>query len=228
MNIFVLSDELFFPPVELSSEEGILAIGGDLSPERLLLAYSSGVFPWYSENEPIIWWSPDPRFILFPNEIKISKSMKKFLKKNPYTLTVDTCFKEIITKCREVRLAQEGTWITNEMLDAYCRLHEKGFAHSVEVRHEGKLIGGLYGISLGKCFFGESMFSLMPNASKAALIFLNTGLIEKGFHFIDCQVYTKHLETLGAKNIPREVFISLLEKGLDAPTLKGSWTSLFK
>lgn len=214
MPIYRLTEDIVFPHPSLANEDGILAVGGDLSPERLLLAYSNGIFPWYSEDEPIIWWSPDPRFILYPKDIKISHSMKKLLKKQAFTVTFDTCFREVISNCASLRM-EDGTWITDEMIAAYTRLHELGFAHSVETWYEDKLVGGLYGIALGKCFFGESMFSTMPNASKTALITLSDKLLKKGFLFIDCQVYTKHLESLGAVKIPRSEFLEMLEKGLD-------------
>lgn len=226
MPIYKLNKQLIFPHPNLATEEGILAIGGDLSPGRLLLAYSNGIFPWYSEIEPIIWWSPDPRFILYPEEIKVSKSMSKLLKKNIFTIKMDTCFRDIITQCGTDR--QDGTWITTEMIEAYCKLHELGFAHSVETWHEGTLVGGLYGVSLGLCFFGESMFSKMSNASKAALITLSHILAKKGFLLIDSQVHTKHLESLGAKNIPRSEFLSLLSRALKQETLRGSWASFGK
>jgi leucyl/phenylalanyl-tRNA--protein transferase len=222
MPIYRLKHQIIFPNPELADEDGILAIGGDLSPERLLLAYSNGIFPWFSENEPIIWWSPDPRFILFPEEIKVSKSMSKLLKRGVYSITFDNCFRDVISHCANLRT--EGTWITPDMIEAYCKLNELGFAHSVETWFEGKLVGGLYGISLGVCFFGESMFSTMSNASKAALIVLTEQLKKKKFLFIDCQVHTNHLESLGAKHISRKDFLELLYKGLEAKTLRGSWS----
>lgn len=221
MPVFRLTKEIAFPYPELANEDGILAIGGDLSPERLLLAYRNGIFPWYTEDEPIIWWSPDPRFIIAPKDIIVSKSMKKILRKNLFRITFDTDFKSVITNCGELR--KGNTWITNDMIDSYCLLHELGYAHSVEAWFEGSLVGGLYGVSLGKCFFGESMFSIMDNASKAAFITLARILDEKGFTLIDCQVYTKHLESLGAVNTPREDFLQLLKKSLDFKTLRGSW-----
>lgn len=223
--MFLLDDRLIFPPVELSSKEGIVAIGGDLSIERLLLAYRSGIFPWYNEDEPIIWWSPDPRFVLFPSEFRISESLKKVIKKEIYKITFDTSFKKVITLCREVRL-KSGTWITNEMLEAYVKLHNEGFAHSVEAWYNDKLVGGLYGVSLGTAFFGESMFYLMENASKVALVKLVEFAKKNSFFFIDSQVYTSHLASFGARNIPRTEYISLLKRALEYPTLKGSWTNL--
>lgn len=214
MPIYRLSKELVFPHPSLGTEEGLLAVGGDLSPERLLLAYCNGIFPWFSKNEPILWWSPDPRFILYPNDIVISHSMKKILKKQTFNVTFDKCFRDVITNCGKLREDKEGTWITQDMVEAYCKLHDLGYAHSVEAWYEEKLVGGLYGIAIGKCFFGESMFSTMSNASKAAFITLTQKLIENHFLVIDCQVYTKHLESLGAVNIPREEFLKLIEKGI--------------
>lgn len=222
MPIYSLSDDLIFPHPSLSREDGLLAVYGDLSPERLLLAYSNGIFPWFSEDEPILWWSPDPRFILYPKDVKISHSMKKIIKKNIYKITFDTCFREVIYNCGNTR-KESGTWITNEMIEAYCKLHELGFAHSVEAWHENKLVGGLYGIIIGKCFFGESMFSTMSNSSKAAFIALCKLLEEKNFIVIDCQVYTQHLESLGAVNIPRNEFLELVKKGISMYPLKLSF-----
>ena len=219
MTIYRLSNDLVFPPPSNSEKDGLLAIEGDLSPERLLLAYSKGIFPWYSDDEPILWWSPDPRFIVFPKDIKISHSMKKLFKKNPYKVSFDTCFRDIISNCSNLR-KESGTWITKEMIEAYCKLHELGYAHSVETWFNGKLVGGLYGISIGKCFFGESMFSTMDNSSKVAFITLGKILYEKGFSMIDCQVHTTHLESLGAVYISRKEFLELVEKGISISPLK--------
>lgn len=224
MPIYRLTKELAFPHPSLASKEGILAVGGDLSVERLLLAYYNGIFPWFSEDEPIMWWSPNPRFILYPRDIKVSKSMGKLLRKNSFTVTFDTSFRDVISQCAALR--SEGTWITADMINAYCKLHELGLAHSVEAWYEGKLVGGLYGVSLGACFFGESMFSTMDNASKTALIVLSEKLIKRGFLLIDCQVYTKHLESMGAVNIPRKEFLKLLEEGLKSETVRGTWSLL--
>jgi len=220
MPIFKLTNDLIFPHPSLSDEDGLLAIGGDLSVERLLLAYENGIFPWY-EGQVILWWSPDPRFILYPKNLKISKSMNKVFRKNIYRITFDKCFRKVMTMCGELR--KGNTWINNDMIESYCELHNLGFAHSVETWYEDKLVGGLYGVSLGRCFFGESMFSLMDNASKAALITLTLKLEQLGFHFIDCQVYSKHLESLGAVNIPREDFLNQLANGLKFETLRGIW-----
>lgn len=225
MTIYRLTKEIIFPHPELADEDGILAVGGDLSPKRLLLAYSNGIFPWFSQNEPIIWWSPDPRFVLYPNEIRISHSMSKLLRRNTYKITFDTCFEEVISMCAKLRT--EGTWITKDIIKAYCNLHKLGFAHSVETWYEGKLVGGLYGVSLGRMFFGESMFSTMSNASKAALIVLTKNLLEKDFLLIDCQVHTNHLESMGGKSIHRKEFLSIIDKALEHETLLGSWTDIF-
>ncbi len=223
MPIFRLADEISFPPVQLTSKSGILAIGGDLSPGRLLEAYRQGIFPWYSEGDPIIWWSPDPRFVLFLNELKVSRSMKKVLRRDFFRITYDTHFREVVGLCQKSRRKQEGTWITEDMLEAYCALHTLGYAHSTEAWHEGKLVGGIYGVSLGRCYFGESMFSLINNASKAVLINLVYKLKELKFTFLDCQVYTAHLESLGARYVSRGDFLSLLAEGLKHETMRGNW-----
>lgn len=212
MPVFRLSKELLFPHPSLANEDGILAIGGDLSAKRLLLAYSSGIFPWFSEDEPILWWSPDPRFVLFPQDIVVSKTMRKILRRNTFKVTFDIDFRGVITRCGQLR--KGNTWITEDMVESYCKLNELGFAHSVETWFEGSLVGGLYGISLGKCFFGESMFSTMDNASKAAFITMVQILDEKGFTLIDCQVYSKHLESLGAVNIPRDLFLQIIQQSI--------------
>ncbi|NJO03203.1 MAG: leucyl/phenylalanyl-tRNA--protein transferase [Bacteroidia bacterium] len=229
MAYYFLNEDLYFPPVHKADEYGILAIGGDLSTERLLLAYQSGIFPWYSQEEPIIWWSPDPRFILYPTRLKISKSMKQVLKKQMFQITLDQDFREVIGSCQKIgRKGQNGTWITKEMVEAYCHLHELGYAHSVEVWLGGELVGGLYGVSLGSCYFGESMFSKVSNASKAGFITLVSRLSELNFTLIDCQVHTTHLESLGAENQPREQFMQDLQEALLARTLRGSWQNLLE
>lgn len=226
MAIYQVSDDYIFPPVEMANRNGILAVGGDLSPKRLLHAYLQGIFPWYSEGEPIIWWSPDPRFVLFPPEIRISRSMRQVIKKNIYTITYDTAFARVIRECGRARKGQDGTWITREMREAYTELHELGIAHSVEAWQDGKLAGGLYGVSLGRCFFGESMFTNSPNASKAAFIHLATCLRKLDFILIDCQVYTNHLMSLGAKSIARAEFLNYLDESLNSETLLGKWNDL--
>ena len=224
MPVFLLSDELLFPPVHFATSEGLLAVGGDLSPQRLLLAYQSGIFPWYSDDDPILWWSPDPRLLLYPEELRISRSLKKTLQRNYFHVTFDTCFRKIILSCAGIRVVRgQGTWITDEMVEAYVQLHKLGFAHSVETWYHDDLVGGLYGVSLGRCFFGESMFSSMNNASKIALVYLRDYLLLRNFDFIDCQVPTNHLKSLGAREISRKIFISQLKKSLNYPTHKGFW-----
>jgi leucyl/phenylalanyl-tRNA---protein transferase len=222
--VFLLSDTIEFPPPHLASEEGLLAVGGDLSQKRLLLAYRMGIFPWFSNNEPILWWSPDPRLVLYPHEFKISKTIKKIIKKEVFKVTMDLAFNEVINQCAQVRLKKnQGTWIVKDMIDAYCNLHESGFAHSVEVWQGGDLAGGLYGVSLGKCFFGESMFTRVSNASNIGLVKLLEHLKKLSFDMIDCQVATEHLTRFGARQIPRIRFLNQLEKSLKAPTIKGKW-----
>ena len=222
MRVYQLTKDMVFPDPENATKDGIVAIGGDLSVDRLIMAYACGIFPWFSENDPILWWSPDPRFVLFPSKLHISKSMKKFMKKNLYQITFDTNFREVINFCRVLRTG--NTWITDSMIEGYLALYNKGYAHSVEVWHKNRLVGGLYGVSLGSCFFGESMFSVMDNASKIALIMLTRKLQEKGFSLIDCQVYTEHLASLGAELINRTDFLKVLKKGLEKDSLIGSWT----
>jgi len=223
MPVYRLPEAILFPPVDHAEKSGLLAVGGDLSPERLLAAYREGIFPWYGDGEPILWWSPDPRFVLFPDELRISRSMRQFLKKGLVRITVDRAFPEVISACRRPRPGQDGTWITPEMRAAYCALHDLGYAHSVEVWQGDVLAGGLYGVSLGRAFFGESMFSEAPNASKAALITLVRHLKERGFDLIDCQVETAHLAGLGARPIPRRDFCALLQQSLRHETLRGNW-----
>jgi leucyl/phenylalanyl-tRNA--protein transferase len=212
MSLFVLDKELIFPPVEFADPDGLLALGGDLSEKRLLLAYRNGIFPWY-EGRDILWWSPDPRFILLPEELKISKSMKNLLKKDGFVFTVNTAFAEVIQECKTIpRNNQLGTWITDDVKKAYTGLHRHGYAHSAESWKDGKLAGGLYGVRIGKIFFGESMFSKTSNASKYAFIKYVKLLQTEGVRLVDCQVYTEHLESLGAKMISRKEFIDLLRK----------------
>jgi leucyl/phenylalanyl-tRNA---protein transferase len=226
------NDYFKFPDVNLSNPDGILAIGGNLSPGVLLSAYKQGIFPWYTKYEPILWWSPDPRFVLFPENLHISKSAGKKLKKaasDPaYRFTMDTDFKGVISFCKSsYRKGQKGTWITDEMVEAYINLHELGYAHSVELWKGDTLAGGLYGVSLGNCFFGESMFSRESSASKLIFIKFINYIKEKGFYLIDCQVYTPYLESLGAVNIPRSQFLKLLKEGLLNKTFKGNWHRIF-
>lgn len=214
MAVYELSEEIVFPNPELSEEDGLLAFGGDLSIDRLLLAYSNGIFPWYNEGEPILWWSPKPRFVLKPDEIKISKSMKKIMKKGEFEVTFNNDFKGVISNCKAMRENNEGTWITDEMKEAYINLFNNGFALSVETYLDGELVGGLYGVVIGRCYFGESMFSKISNASKIALITLSERLKELNFEFIDCQVYTPHLESMGAKMVEWDEFKAMLDKGI--------------
>lgn len=212
MPLFALDKELVFPPVHLAEPDGLLAMGGDLSPERLLLAYKNGIFPWY-EGEHILWWCPDPRFVLFPEELKVSKSIKTMFNKNQFDFTINKAFAQVIHHCKEIkRPGQQGTWITDEVEKAYCQMHELGYAHSAEVWKDGELVGGLYGIKLGKVFFGESMFSKASNASKYAFIKYVQQLTEEGIELIDCQVYTEYLESLGARMIKREEFVQKLRQ----------------
>ena len=209
--MFLLNKELFFPPLDTADEDGLLAIGGDLSTERLLLAYRSGIFPWFNEDEPICWWTPDPRFVLYPNELKVSSSMKTVLQNGKYRFTANRAFEQVIQNCKTVsRLGQDGTWISPAMQKAYTTLHERGYAHSAETWQDGDLIGGLYGIRMGNLFFGESMFSLKPNASKFAFINYVRHLQKENVQLIDCQLHTNHLESLGARLIPRELFTRIL------------------
>lgn len=209
--MFFLNHKIEFPPVEQADEDGVLAIGGDLSSERLLLAYRSGIFPWYNQGEPIVWYSPPQRMVLFPNELKISKSMHQILRNEEYNLTFNLNFKEVISNCMKIkRKGQNGTWITNEMFVAYQELHKIGVAKSVEVYQNKILVGGLYGIDLGNVFCGESMFSIKSNASKIAFIYLVRMLKKENYSLIDCQVYNDHLASLGAREIPRKEFLKIL------------------
>jgi leucyl/phenylalanyl-tRNA--protein transferase len=225
----MLKTDIWFPDVEESTEEGIVAVGGDLSVERLILAYSRGIFPWYSsDRSPILWWSPDPRFVLFPKNLVVSKSMRPYFNQNKFKVTWDQNFEDVIKNCQKIdREDQPGTWITSKMLAAYIQLHKKGYAHSVEVWLENELVGGLYGISLGKVFFGESMFSKVSNASKFGFISLVNQLKQKGFLLIDCQQETKHLESLGANAIKRKDFIDILNDNNIEETYIGSWENYF-
>ena len=215
MSLFVLDKTISFPPVHLAEPDGLLAIGGDLSAERLLLAYQNGIFPWY-EGDHILWWCPDPRFVLFPDELKVSKSMQALLKKEGFEFTVNQAFADVIHNCKKTkRDGQAGTWITDEVEKAYTKMHKLGYAHSAETWKDGKLIGGLYGIKVGKVFFGESMFSKESNASKYAFIKFVQQLKTEGIELIDCQVYTEHLESLGARMISRNEFINSLKLLID-------------
>ncbi|MHB1148724.1 MAG: leucyl/phenylalanyl-tRNA--protein transferase [Lutibacter sp.] len=211
--MYLLSKDLVFPAVNLADKNGLLAIGGDLSAERLLLAYKSGIFPWYNQGEPIIWYSPDPRMVLFPQNLKISKSMKQIIRKNQFRATFNQNFSEVIANCKNsYREDQGGTWITDEMEQAYINLHQVGVAKSVEVWQGNELVGGLYGIDLGHVFCGESMFSKVSNASKFAFIYLVQKLKKEHYKLIDCQIYNEHLASLGADEISRETFLTYLKK----------------
>ena len=220
-----LRDDAPFPPVSkaLRSPNGLLCAGGDLTPARLLEAYRHGIFPWFSEGDPILWWSPDPRMVLFPEEIKVSRSLRKTVKRGAYETRVDTAFVEVMRQCAAPRQGQGGTWIVPEMVAAYARLHEQGYAHSVESWLEGELVGGLYGISLGAVFFGESMFARAPDASKVALVHLVERLRAADCRVIDCQQATAHLASLGAREIPRKAFSQLLEDSIQYPLIGESW-----
>lgn len=220
MPIFSLSDQLIFPPPAYAEPDGLVAVGGDLGPDRLLLAYRTGIFPWFSPGDPILWWSPDPRFVMKPQDIKISKSMKQVINRGTFRITYNQAFEQVISNCKSIpRDGQPGTWITIEMKRAYCHLHELGYAHSVEAWQEDELVGGLYGVSLGGAFFGESMFSRVSNASKAAFIHLAQYLQTLDFSLIDCQMYTAHLESLGASNMDRDQFLNILEDEMDREDL---------
>lgn len=211
--MYLLSKDLMFPPVNLANKDGLLAIGGDLSAERLLLAYKNGIFPWYNQGEPIIWYSPNPRMVLFPKNLKISKSMKQIIRKNKFRATFNQNFSEVISNCKNnYREGQGGTWITDEMEQAYINLHKLGVAKSVEVWEGNELVGGLYGIDLGHVFCGESMFSKKSNASKFAFIYLVQKLEKENYKLIDCQVYNEHLASLGADEISRSAFLTYLKK----------------
>lgn len=224
MPLFRLSSRLEFPPAWLARSDGLLCIGGDLSCERILLAYQNGIFPWFSDNEPILWWSPDPRLVLYPSKIRISKSLRKTLKKNRFRITINQAFEQTISACSQPRKdPNEGTWLVEEMKDAYIELHYQGHAHSVEAWHQDSLVGGLYGVAMGCVFFGESMFSLESDASKAALVALARYLHAHGFDFIDCQVTTDHLCRMGAVEIPRNRFLDLLSRSIIRQPVSGVW-----
>lgn len=210
--MYYVTKDLFFPPVSQANRDGILAIGGDLSTERLLLAYKSGIFPWFDPGDPILWWSPNPRMVLFLDELIVSKSMRNILNRNVFTVTFNQNFRDVISNCQNVkRNGQTGTWITNDMIEAYCNLNESGIAKSVEVWQNDELVGGLYGIDLGTIFCGESMFSLVSNASKVAFITLVEQLKKENYKLLDCQVYNPHLESLGCREIKRIEFLRILK-----------------
>ena len=223
MPVFRLDENLTFPPVHLA-EDGLLAVGGDLRPERLLMAYSRGIFPWYGENLPILWHSPDPRMIMTPRDLIVQKSLKKTIRRRPYRLTMDTAFAEVLTACAAApRPGQDGTWLIPEMVDAYKTLHERGFAHSIEAWRGDELVGGLYGVSLGAAFFGESMFARADDASKIAFAATVAQLADWKIGLIDCQVHTEHLERFGAYEVPRLRYMEMLHIALDEPTRRRNW-----
>ncbi|KJR40928.1 leucyl/phenylalanyl-tRNA--protein transferase [Candidatus Magnetoovum chiemensis] len=224
MAVFRLTEDIIFPSPHFANRDGLLAVGGDLSPKRLLAAYAMGIFPWYDKHSPILWWSPDPRLVIFPKDFKMSRSLKQTIKKDSFTVTMDQNFEQVIIACANTkRNDSDGTWITKEMTEAYISLHKLGCAHSIETWQDGKLVGGLYGIALGGAFFGESMFTLVSNASKVALAALIRQLIQWNFLIIDCQVRTNHLISLGAVEIKRSKFMQILNEALKMPSLKGIW-----
>lgn len=225
MPIFELPEEIIFPDPEFSEPDGLLAIGGDLSAPRLIEAYASGIFPWFSEGDPYLWWSPDPRMVLIPSDFKRPKSLRTLINSKRFEVTFDTSFRTVIDKCARVPRDEQagGTWITDEMVAAYTNLHEAGIAHSVEIWYQEELVGGLYGVSLGGMFFGESMFHTMSNASKVALWHLVNKLMDWGFDLIDAQQDTVHLRNMGGKTIERKVFLHLLEDSLKKNTRVGKW-----
>jgi len=222
MPVFRLEQELLFPPVELAEPDGLLAVGGDLSPERLILAYRQGIFPWFSEADPILWWAPDPRLVLFPEEFHLSRRLERTIRQQRFAVTVNRAFDRVIRECRDVRLERnEETWIDQRMVAAYWRLHRMGMAHSVECWQQERLAGGIYGVALGKVFFGESMFSRARDASKVALAHLCQLARDRGVALIDCQVTSRHLISLGARELPGRIFYPLVRKLASADTSFG-------
>lgn len=224
MPLFRLSENLDFPPAWLARSDGLLCIGGDLSSKRILLAYKSGIFPWFSDNEPILWWSPEPRLVLVPGDIIVSKSLNKKIKKNIFKIKINTAFEQTIRSCAKPRKnEQEGTWLVDEMIESYIELHKLGYAHSIETYRDDKLVGGLYGICLGGSFFGESMFSHESDASKIALVALSNHLRKHNFDLIDCQVTTDHLLRMGAREISRNSFLDIITKSVKRNDIKDVW-----
>ncbi|WP_044203782.1 leucyl/phenylalanyl-tRNA--protein transferase [Flammeovirga sp. OC4] len=230
MPIFQLEDDnVMFPPARLTDESGILAVGGDLTPKRIIEAYANGVFPWFNPEDPLLWWSPDPRCVLFPENIYVSKSMRQLLRRDTFKVTFDQNFEGVIAACKEIyRPDQGGTWITDEMEEAYNQLHKIGFMHSVEVWENDELVGGLYGGAMQKAFFGESMFSKRSNASKYGFIMLCKNLIEQGYEIIDCQMHTPHLESLGAEEIPRDAFLLYTDRNQQREFDRQNWNEIFR
>lgn len=225
MPVFWLSDqELSFPHPSLAEPGGLLAVGGDLSAERLILAYRNGIFPWFEEEGHFYWYAPDPRWVLFPNELRVHKSMRSIFNQHKFDYSLDTCFEKVMRACADVeRAGYAGSWISESFITGYLNLYQQGIAHSVEVWQDGVLIAGLYGIAIGKIFYGESMFTLAPNASKAGFIIFVRALSQAGFRLIDCQQQTPHLESLGARGISRELFMEYLEENTYKSTLAGPW-----
>jgi leucyl/phenylalanyl-tRNA--protein transferase len=229
MPVFRLTEKESFPPPHFAEPEGLLAVGGDLSERRILLAYQMGIFPWFTDDEPILWWSPDPRLLLYPPDIHVAGRLKRTIRQGAFKITCDTAFDRVISACASIRIENsQETWIGQDMIDAYCRLFASGYAHSIEVWHEGLLAGGLYGLSLGGSFFGESMFSHISNASKIALVMLGRFLNALSFDLIDCQVKTDHLMRMGAVEVSRSLFLKQLHQSIARQTLKGSWEIAFQ
>lgn len=220
-----LDSHTLFPPIDaaLAEPNGLLAAGGNLTPERLVDAYRHGIFPWYSDDQPLLWWSPDPRMVLFPAELRLTHSLKKRLRRRDYEIRADTCFEQVMRACAEPRPGQQGTWITDDMVDAYCALHTRGLAHSVETWIDGELAGGLYGIALGHMFYGESMFTRVTDASKLAFAHLVRQIGRWGFGMTDCQMKTSHLAAFGAREIPRSEFMRKLRELVNYPGQDGTW-----
>ncbi len=224
MSVFQLDERVVFPPPHLADPDGLLAVGGDLSAERLLLAYASGIFPWYSDGLPILWHSPDPRCVLELSALHVPRSLRKAMRRAPYEVRIDTAFREVMAACAQTpRRHEAGTWITDEMLEAYVELHRLGFAHSAEAWREGELVGGLYGVSIGDMFFGESMFAIAPDASKIAFVTLCDALVRFGVDLVDSQVMTDHLERFGAELWPRKRYLAALRARVGKPTRRGVW-----
>jgi len=224
MALYRLPREPVFPPPGDAEPDGLLAVGGDLSPERLVAAYAAGIFPWYSDDQPILWWSPDPRLVLRPGWLHLSRSLQRTLRRGTYEVRADTAFAEVVGRCAAARRpGQRGTWIVPDMVEAYRELHRLGLAHSFEAWADGRLVGGLYGVSLGGAFFGESMFADRPDASKVAFASAVAWLADQGIELVDCQVRTEHLARFGAREVPRAAFLAELAAALGRPTLRGPW-----
>ncbi|GAB5538290.1 MAG: leucyl/phenylalanyl-tRNA--protein transferase [Salibacteraceae bacterium] len=224
MPIYQLNEAMAFPRPELADDDGLLAVGGDMSVERVMLAYEHGIFPWYHEEQPILWWSPPRRMMLYPGKLKVSKSLRRSIKNKGFELRIDFAFYEVIMNCAQVkRKDQEDTWINQDTIAVFQKLHNLGFAHSFEIWKANELVGGLYGLSLGKAFFGESMFSKETDASKAAFYYLHAFIVQQNFHFVDCQLHNDHLASLGAYEVPREQYLSELKSALAYPDIIGKW-----